>query len=573
MKFKIKTHERSPKTQKRTISWLKTSISGLLAGIITLTGILIYSNFFYLPVFSEFIRSLQIRTKANTPIYKTIKIYISPDIGKLYLNLKPTLSKISYGQTKRFNFTNKQDADVILATTLTPTQESTVLSYIDLVPVAHLYSLKENFNLSSNSEIITTNLLCNLLQSNLKNKIKCLKNIEEVINALKKDTNKIAILLATDLNPQLKLLTINNNYYLDAPNKNPLRLRIILTSKNVDKYAIGITKSIINTRKLLPNLGLNSSQILKVNMTGVTAITRSLALKIEQTKDYKWPAKKLANFLKDADLTHTSNEVSFVPGCKPTSGMRFCSNPKYAATLEAIGLDIIELTGNHNNDYGVKWSTWSINNIYKPHNWDYFGGGLNSKDAAKILYKNLKGTKLAFIGYNYYDTMLHTHAIATNTHGGANSFSYTKLKNDISAAKKQGALTIVDFQYTECYAYPEKWGTLYPPCYRPIAGQTKLFRKAIDYGADVVIGTQAHQPQAFEIYKGKLIFYGLGNLFFDQWEWPGTSQGLILTHYFYNGKHLQTKITTIKYNRNLQPYITTGKERTTLLKYLLEARP
>ena len=573
MKFKIKTHKHSRKKQKLMANWQKLLLSGLLAGTVTLAGILTYSNFFYLPVFSEFIHSLQATTKENVPIYKTIKIYISPDIEKLYPNLKTTLSKISHAQTKRFSFTNKQYADVILTATLSPPEGSIVLSHIDLVPVAHLYSLKESFNLNSNSEILTTNLLCDLLQANLKDKIKCLKDIKELTTTLKKDPNKVGIIPATDLNPQLKLLIVSNNYYLDTPEKNPLKLQIILTSKNSDKYAIGITKSIIYARKLMPSLGLSTDKILKVNMTGVTAITRSLALKIEQTKDYKWPARKLANFLKDADLTHTSNEVSFVPGCKPTSGMRFCSNPKYVDTLEAIGLDIIELTGNHNNDYGVKWSSWSINNIYKPHKWDYFGGGLNAKDASKILYKDIKGTKLAFIGYNYYDTMLHTHAIATNTHGGANSFSYTKLKKDISTAKKQGAIAIVDFQYTECYAYPEQWGTLYPPCYKPIAGQTKLFRKAIDYGADIVIGTQAHQPQAFEIYKGRPIFYGLGNLFFDQWEWPGTSQGLILTHYFYNGKHLQTKITTIKYDRNLQPYITTGKERTTLLKYLLEARP
>jgi poly-gamma-glutamate synthesis protein (capsule biosynthesis protein) len=40
--------------------------------------------------------------------------------------------------------------------------------------------------------------------------------------------------------------------------------------------------------------------------------------------------------------------------------MSFCASPKYIASLEAIGVDIIELTGNHNNDYGADENTSTI---------------------------------------------------------------------------------------------------------------------------------------------------------------------------------------------------------------------
>jgi poly-gamma-glutamate capsule biosynthesis protein CapA/YwtB (metallophosphatase superfamily) len=55
----------------------------------------------------------------------------------------------------------------------------------------------------------------------------------------------------------------------------------------------------------------------------------------------------------------------------------------------------------------------------------------------------------------------------------------------------------------------------------PGARQRADFRKLAELGADVVLGTQAHVPQSFEFYpvaRGgeAFIFYGLGNLYFDQ---------------------------------------------------------
>jgi poly-gamma-glutamate synthesis protein (capsule biosynthesis protein) len=69
----------------------------------------------------------------------------------------------------------------------------------------------------------------------------------------------------------------------------------------------------------------------------------------------------------------------------------------------------------------------------------------------------------------------------------------------------------------------------------------------------MVVGTQAHQPQTFELYNGKPIYYGLGNLMFDQTYWPGTERSLILTHYFVNGKYVQTRISPTVYDKSYQP--------------------
>jgi poly-gamma-glutamate synthesis protein (capsule biosynthesis protein) len=50
----------------------------------------------------------------------------------------------------------------------------------------------------------------------------------------------------------------------------------------------------------------------------------------------------------------------------------------------------------------------------------------------------------------------------------------------------------------------------------------------IDSGADIVIGNHPHWVQSVEIYKGKPIWYSLGNFTFDQnWSEP-TLEGVTL---------------------------------------------
>ena len=49
--------------------------------------------------------------------------------------------------------------------------------------------------------------------------------------------------------------------------------------------------------------------------------------------------------------------------------------------------------------------------------------------------------------------------------------------------------------------------------------QVELYHHYIDAGADIVHGHHAHIPQGWETYKGKPIFYGLGNFVIDESGW------------------------------------------------------
>jgi poly-gamma-glutamate synthesis protein (capsule biosynthesis protein) len=57
--------------------------------------------------------------------------------------------------------------------------------------------------------------------------------------------------------------------------------------------------------------------------------------------------------------------------------------------------------------------------------------------------------------------------------------------------------------------------------------QQTLAHEVVDGGADLVVGSHAHLPQAVEVYRDRAIFYGLGNFAFDWAKMEGYRTGLV----------------------------------------------
>jgi poly-gamma-glutamate capsule biosynthesis protein CapA/YwtB (metallophosphatase superfamily) len=504
-------------------------------------------------------------------VYDTYDLYIDPSIeGNAQSRIIAQLEDIRFNDIPRFEIVEEEKkADINLEYGL----GQYTLSSQYLIPVGHIYWIMDSI---SSDDIIDGKYRVVVSQNSYEDYESFLKtyypNIEisKSVNLIEDLENSegeyIALVTPQELTKEMKLLKQDGKYYLDTFDVGiSVSLSIISDLDNLPFIV-----NILEKNLYISQSKLDEDNIAKINMTGVTAITRRLGLTIDQKQDYDYPAKNIGEFLSDADLTHTSNEISFVEGCTSYSGMRFCSKPEYIETLLTSGIDLIGLTGNHNNDYGSKYNTNTIN-TYIDKGISYYGGGLDATDAAKPFITEIDGTKIAFLGYNYYDSMLNSGAIATDSHAGSNSYSSDKVKENIEDIRDDVDIIIVDYQFQECYSYPQG-DVIFPICYKPITNQSKVFRETIDFGADIVVGTQAHQPQTYELYENGVIFYGLGNLFFDQTPWIGTRQGIILTHYFNNGQLIQTKVTPTMYDADLQVEIANEKDSTQLLELLKTAR-
>ena len=347
------------------------------------------------------------------------------------------------------------------------------------------------------------------------------------------DLSKYRQIPLEELTPDKKLLSVDGEYYLD---------------------------------KLLKD-----DDIFTINQTGTTAIGRRLFYRIKDTGDGAQFAENIKDFLSKTDLTHISNEVSFADDCDSGLTMIFCTSYLAFDTISAIGTDVIELSGNHNNDWGAAANLATID-FYHEKGIKTFGGGKNEAEAAIPLEFSEKGTNLTWLAINNSTSSKENGQGASASHPGANIYDEATTRSQIAEAKAKGNYVIVDVQYSECYCYPD-YGVEYPACDGPISGQTEFFRSLIDMGADMVVGTSAHQPQTYELYHDKPIYYGLGNLFFDQAMWPDTSKGYILTHYFKDGKLIQTRISPTIYDTSYKTALMDNTSAEAFLARLLAASP
>ncbi len=357
------------------------------------------------------------------------------------------------------------------------------------------------------------------------------------------------------ITPENRVVSVDNNYFFDDITKGAKYT--YLSYETDDAEAITAKWIIAADQKYDEVLPQNAEDFLSFAQTGVTALTRAMTNTLNGKAGGRgsYFADKIKDFLSSKDLTHISNEVSFIDGCKGSRGtMSLCADWRSLDSITAIGTDIVELTGNHNNNYGTDANNKTIDK-YHELSIKTFGGGKTEEEASKPLELNEKGNHITLLGYNHSTSTKGNGELANGNKPGANGYTEEKALADIKAAKERGDFILVDIQFAECYSYPDGY-TEMPTCDAPIAGQKAFFRKFIDMGADMVIGTQAHHPQTFEYYNGKPIYYGLGNLFFDQTYWPGTQRGYILTHYFKDGKLLNTRISPTWYDESHQVYLT-----------------
>ena len=330
-----------------------------------------------------------------------------------------------------------------------------------------------------------------------------------------------------------------------------------------EEYYLSVPISVLGNSDLVSGLDLSNrdpEQLTTVMLTGVTALVRATAWTME-TNGVEYPARDIGDWLLEADILHISNEVPFVRGCPypdpGQSGLRFCSNPKYLRLLESIGTDVVELTGDHFGDYGPEAMLNTLE-LYNLRDWPYYGGGKNRADAQKAVKFEHNGNKIAFIGCNAKGG---GYATAAENNPGAVACDFNQMTASIQELTADGYQVIGTFQHFEYYTYFAQ------------PDQIRDARRLTEAGAVIVSGSQAHQPQAFEIRDGGFVHHGLGNLFFDQiYEIPpNTATAFIDRHVFYGGKHISTELLTIQFEDFARARPMNQAERQALLNTVFSA--
>ncbi|OGG59872.1 hypothetical protein A2765_04800 [Candidatus Kaiserbacteria bacterium RIFCSPHIGHO2_01_FULL_56_24] len=247
---------------------------------------------------------------------------------------------------------------------------------------------------------------------------------------------------------------------------------------------------------------------------GDIMLSRTVAKKMHQYgPDY--PFASTTAFIQSGDIAFGNLETPITPGddVQPME-MTFRADPEAAQALKDAGFDVLSLANNHTPNFGEEGLRDTLSYLDEA-GLSHAGAGMNSKQAHEPAFLTVQGITFAFLAYNDHDVV----PVSYEAGEGRAGTAFMRIE-DMTAAV-QAAKAAADIVIVSMHS-----GIEYEPI--PDESQVAFAHAAIDAGAEMVIGHHPHAVQTMEVYKGKYIFYSLGNFVFDQMFSRETREGLVL---------------------------------------------
>jgi hypothetical protein len=219
----------------------------------------------------------------------------------------------------------------------------------------------------------------------------------------------------------------------------------------------------------------------------------------------------------------------------PPFTFRFSIHEDRLQTLNSIGFTILSLANNHAYDYGVEALTHT-RDLCRTYNVSCVGSPVHI-DAFSTAKIEIGTYTVGFFAFQTVTT----------------SFSTTSILDVFES------LNATDYKIAYVH-----WGDEYAETHTKM--QEIIAHALIDTGFDAVVGHHPHVIQDIEMYKGKPIFYSLGNFIFDQYFSTAVTQGLALSLLLSPFEAQYTLIPISSTSTRAQPQVATGEERAGILE-------
>lgn len=217
-------------------------------------------------------------------------------------------------------------------------------------------------------------------------------------------------------------------------------------------------------------------------------------------------SEELKSLINSCDLRLVNFEVPLKPECTlPQQGReRFYQHEDAPAFLKDLGFNLFSLANNHAFDWGDEGFKKTKAVLGDAS----FGAG-TYEDAYKPKIVSMNGIKIGFMGLSFAAYTGVFDDVASHSGLGCAYINALRVNHDIVEAKRN-----VDYLFIVPHDGIEYIDV-------PLPDTIARYRDFIDYGADGVIASHPHCPQGWEQYKGKPIFYSLGNFLFNSKEGYG----------------------------------------------------
>jgi len=310
-------------------------------------------------------------------------------------------------------------------------------------------------------------------------------------------------------------------------------------------------------------------RLTRITLSGTTALARQTLTALD-TMGVDEAASGIRDYVMLSDYFHVTNEASIAPSCPQYTGdvlggtNSMCMKADHARLHEILDVDIVDLTGNHINDFGYEALSNTLD-YFESLGVQFVGGGRTENDAYKPLILESNGSTIGWVACNYvgpyYAIVNEDENLLGGVRPGGASCDANWLRDALPLLSAEVDVVLVTVQYQE---YED---------YIPTAQQRIDYQTIADWGADIIIGTAEHKPMTFEYYQTRrgettFIHYGLGNLFFDQTFW-GNMRFFMDTIYVYDGQLLTVELFPGIIDDMARPRLIQGEEQFNFLHFML----
>ncbi|MGC1217859.1 MAG: CapA family protein [Phormidesmis sp.] len=199
------------------------------------------------------------------------------------------------------------------------------------------------------------------------------------------------------------------------------------------------------------------------------------------------------------------------------------TRPQAVQALQRGGIDIVSLASEGSLTYGTRGLDETLRTLDRQGLYRV-GAGRNQQEAHRPEILEVKGQRIAYLGYNSEALK----AAKADKAGVAltNSEDQSHILEDIRAIRPQVDWVVVNYRWGDTLdeansneANSEKSGQTASevnPLAIPKDWQRSLAHEAVDAGADLVVGYHPSQIQGAEIYRDRAIAYSLGDFVFGE---------------------------------------------------------
>lgn len=235
------------------------------------------------------------------------------------------------------------------------------------------------------------------------------------------------------------------------------------------------------------------------------------------------------DILRDADITFANLESTYSTRGTRTPNIRgmMRAHPRNLAALNDAGFEVMNFANNHHMDAGPVAFFDTIDEL-RVRGIATCGAGATIDEARAPAVIERNGSRVAFLGYSsilwpgyeagesrpgcapvrvstrYEQVEMEQPGTPPRVRTEAAPEDLAAMRDDVRAAREIADVVVVS----------QHWGVHYAP--GVIAEyESVVARAAIDAGADIILGHHQHILKPVQVYRGKVIFHGLGHLALD----------------------------------------------------------